>query len=264
MQQLDDELLAYLGGAWDQPPVLEPGWEHDGGARVVPRSGGRDPRRHASARVRSGRRVFAWKDPRVSLLLPFWRTVTPIATTIVVVRDPVEVVASLGARGYRGRAGRRPRACGSATCSRQRRDDPGHLLVRHGDLFDDLPGTVARLAGHLGLPGARRRDGGGGARAPRHRPAAPRRERGAAGLEATRCSNSRPRCGTTGPSTSISCPPSSRICSARGWLRPPIDGELLARARADVVAARETLRKTNRRVAKLEAELAATRSGRAR
>jgi hypothetical protein len=42
----------------------------------------------------------------------------------------------------------------------------------------------------------------------------------------------------------------------RGWLRPPMDGELLARARADVVRARETLRKTNRRVATLEAELA--------
>ena len=26
--QLDDELLAHLGGAWDQPPVLDPGWEH--------------------------------------------------------------------------------------------------------------------------------------------------------------------------------------------------------------------------------------------
>ena len=45
---------------------------------------------------------------------------------------------------------------------------------------------------------------------------------------------------------------------ARGWLRPPLDGELLARARADVVAARETLRKTNGRVAMLEAQLAAS------
>ena len=27
--QLDDELLAHLGGAWDQPPVLDPGWERE-------------------------------------------------------------------------------------------------------------------------------------------------------------------------------------------------------------------------------------------
>jgi hypothetical protein len=50
-------------------------------------------------------------------------------------------------------------------------------------------------------------------------------------------------------------PPAVAGLLGRGWLRPPMDGELLARARADVVAARETLRKTNRRVAKLEAQL---------
>ncbi len=27
--ELDDELLAALGGSWDQPPVLTPGWEAD-------------------------------------------------------------------------------------------------------------------------------------------------------------------------------------------------------------------------------------------
>jgi len=52
-------------------------------------------------------------------------------------------------------------------------------------------------------------------------------------------------------------PPLVTDLLARGWLRPPLDGELLARARADVVRARETLRKTNGRVATLEAQLAA-------
>ena len=150
IQQLDDELLAYLGGAWDQPPVLEPGWERtkglasfrDRAAEILVDSFG-------PCEDWSG--VIAWKDPRVSLLLPFWRTVTPIATTIVVVRDPVEVAASLGARGYQvgpvQAASLWLRYLFAATG-----DDPGHLLVRHGDLFDDLPGTVARLAAHLGLP----------------------------------------------------------------------------------------------------------------
>ena len=31
VKELDDELLAHLGGAWDQPPLLEPGWELDPG-----------------------------------------------------------------------------------------------------------------------------------------------------------------------------------------------------------------------------------------
>jgi hypothetical protein len=97
--ELDDELLAHLGGAWDQPPVLDPGWEHGPGleafrsraAAILDDTFGPTSQREA---------VIAWKDPRLSLLLPFWRTVTPIATTIVVVRDPVEVALSLGARGY--------------------------------------------------------------------------------------------------------------------------------------------------------------------
>ena len=76
-------------------------------------------------RARVGRAVIAWKDPRLSLLLPFWRTVTPIATTIVVVRDPVEVAASLGAARLPGRARRRPRASGCATSSRRRPTIPG-------------------------------------------------------------------------------------------------------------------------------------------
>ena len=67
--QLDDEVLAHLGGAWDQPPVLDPGWEHDEGL---------DPFRARAAEIlldsfgpvpdRPG--VIAWKDPRLSLLLP--------------------------------------------------------------------------------------------------------------------------------------------------------------------------------------------------
>ena len=54
--QLDDELLAHLGGAWDQPPVLDPGWEHDAGPRAVPGAGRGDPRRDVRAAPGSGRR----------------------------------------------------------------------------------------------------------------------------------------------------------------------------------------------------------------
>jgi len=99
LMQLDDELLAQLGGAWDQPPVLDQGWEH---------APDLDPFRERAAEILVDTfgppgvwaPVIAWKDPRLSLLLPFWRTVTDVETTIVVVRDPVEVAASLGARKY--------------------------------------------------------------------------------------------------------------------------------------------------------------------
>ena len=207
--------------------------------------------------------MLAWKDPRLSLLLPFWRTVTPIATTIVVVRDPVEVVASLGARGYQvgpvQAASLWLRYLYAATG-----DDPGHLLVRHNDIFTDLSGTVARLAAHLGLP------------APDAASEAAVREHLDTGLRHHDAAGSVPDAGTAVPATENPLldlaaavwnggavdldlvPAEVAELLGRGWLRPPMDGELLARARADVVAARETLRKTNRRVAKLEARARCT------
>jgi len=252
--QLDDEVLADLGGAWDQPPVLDPGWEHDEGL---------DPFRARAAEIlvetfgpvadRPG--MIAWKDPRLSLLLPFWQTVTPITTTIVVVRDPVEVIASLGARRY---------AVGAAQAASlwlryvfsAMANDPGALVVRHTEIFDDLPGTLARLAGHLGLPapGPEQEES---VRAHldtelRHHDAL---ETGAA-LENPLLDLAR-AIWNGGQVDLGAVPPRVADLLGRGWLRPPLDGELLARARADVVAARETLRKTNGRVAALEAQLAA-------
>jgi len=252
--ELDDELLAHLGGSWDQPPVLDPGWEHDPGlvafrsraVAILDDTFGPAPQRPA---------VIAWKDPRLSLLLSFWRTVTPIATTIVVVRDPVEVAASLGARGYPVGASQAAslwlRYLFAATAA-----DPGHLLVRHSDIFDDLPATLARLAHHLNLPepdaaaetavrahldlGLRHHDANS---------ASPDVDNPLLDLARTIWNDGDVDLRHAGPVVAD--------LVGRGWLRPPSDGELLARARADVVRARETLRKTNRRVATLEAELAA-------
>jgi hypothetical protein len=252
LMQLDDEVLAHCGGAWDQPPVLDPGWENDTGldrfraraAEILDASFGPAADRPA---------VIAWKDPRLSLLLPFWRTVTPIAATIVVVRDPVEVVASLGARGYAVGAGQAASLWLRYVCAALA-NDPDCLVVRHTDIFDDLPGTIGRLAGHLGLadPGA---DVEADVRAYldtdlRHHDAT------AASPEVESPLLDLARAIWNGGQVDVGAvPPLVADLLARGWLRPPLDGELLARARADVVAARETLRKTNGRVAALEAQL---------
>jgi hypothetical protein len=252
MTQLDDELLAHLGGSWDAPPVLDPGWEHDRGLAPF-RERAAVTLEASFGAVADWPAVVAWKDPRCALLLPFWRTVTPVATTIVVVRDPVEVAASLGKRGY-------PVGASQAASLWLRylfaavADDPGHLLVRHNEIFDDLSSTAARLAAHLGLPApdaateAAIRDHLD--RDLRHhdaKDASPELENPLLDLA---------RAVWNGGAVDLECaPPLVLDLIARGWLRPPIDGELLARARADVVAARETLRKTNGKVARLEREL---------
>ncbi len=250
---LDEELLAHLGGAWDQPPVLDPDWEHDGAL---------DAFRARAAEILDdtfgpalGRPpVIAWKDPRLSLLLPFWRTVTPIATTVVVVRDPGEVVASLGVRRYAVDAAQAAslwlRYVFAAAAN-----DPGHLLVRHTDIFEDLPGTIARLAVHLGLP---RPDAGVESAVRAHLdPGLRHHDAAAASPELDSPLLDLARAIWNGGAVDLALvPPPVADLFSRGWLRPPLDGELLARARADVVAARETIRVTNRRVATLEAKIA--------
>ena len=123
--------------------------------------------------------------------------------------------------------------------------------MRHSDIFDDLPGTIARIARHLDLP------------APDAAVEASVREHLDAGLRHHDAATASPDLDNPlldlaqaiwngGEIDLARLGPIVADLIGRGWLRPPVDGELLARARADVVKARETLRKTNRRVAMLE------------
>jgi hypothetical protein len=89
----NDDLLSYFGGRWDSPPELAPHW-----ANVEA----------AIAFVDAGRAMieelfesdhYLLKDPRISLLLPLWRQITSDrGCAVVVVRDPLEVAASLSRR----------------------------------------------------------------------------------------------------------------------------------------------------------------------
>jgi hypothetical protein len=83
----NDELLIRLDGAWDAPPDLPPGSLE---ALDLPES--LDPSRVLqSAYPRSGPSV--WKDPRLCLLLPFWRQVLPGPLAAVYVWRPALAVA---------------------------------------------------------------------------------------------------------------------------------------------------------------------------
>jgi hypothetical protein len=87
---LNDELLAALGGNATTPQVLADGWERASELDSL--------RERAAALVgsladRAG--VVGLKDPRLSLTLPFWRTVTPVARVVHCLRDPVETAPSL-------------------------------------------------------------------------------------------------------------------------------------------------------------------------
>ncbi|MDP8977386.1 MAG: sulfotransferase [Actinomycetota bacterium] len=145
---LNDDLLRTLGGSWREPPALADGWERD------PQLDGH--RAHARRVVRrvfgDGPGLLGWKDPRTSLLLPFWRTVTPVWRTVVVVRDPDEVVASLQARD--GLSAEHAVRLWLRYTTAAWRADPERRLLAYEHFFDDCDAAVDRLTEGLGLPSA--------------------------------------------------------------------------------------------------------------
>ena len=89
---MNDRILDAFGGAWDTPPALPDGWTRD------PRLDG--IRREAETLAAARAEPWGWKDPRTSLTAAFWRDLWPGLRFVVCVRNPLEVAASLRARGY--------------------------------------------------------------------------------------------------------------------------------------------------------------------
>jgi hypothetical protein len=242
VKELDDELLAHLGGAWDQPPLLTGDWALDPSL---------DPFRDRAADILSrdyageGRcheRPAGCKEPRFCLLHPFWRTVVPISATVVVVREPSQVAASLARRN-----GMDP-AQGAALWLRYlfaATTEPA-LVLSLDELTDDPEPTARRLAGHLGLPEP---EGDVLDRVRAHhdpsilhrRPATPAEDLRSPNMElATAVWNGGE------PALEILAP-AVRTALAEGWLGPPANRAAIDRARAENVQLNEKLRKWHRK-----------------
>jgi hypothetical protein len=87
-------LLRRFGGAWLSPPVFRAGWEDD--PRLL-RQVGRA--RRIFRQLYGDSRLWAWKDPRTALLLPFWRRALQFRPLVAVIhRNPLEVARSLETR----------------------------------------------------------------------------------------------------------------------------------------------------------------------
>ena len=141
--RLNDEIFAAMGGRWSDPPHLPEGWH---AAKRFDRF-----RSTADEIVTEGftGEVRMFKDPRASLVLPFWKDVAPITRTVVCTRAPGAVAASLARRNRIGeeRAGR--------LFVRYQVDayldgvDP--IVVPFEALVADPVGWTELLAGELGL-----------------------------------------------------------------------------------------------------------------
>ena len=89
--QVNEALLAEVGGGWDLPPIVPEGWEKWGQLAAL--------RQQATAAVNSlhGQSAWGWSDPCNCLTFPFWRALLPGVKVIVCLRNPLEMARSLHA-----------------------------------------------------------------------------------------------------------------------------------------------------------------------
>jgi len=90
--RINEALLRHFGGSWEFPPELEPGWEKDASLDEL-RS-----RARSLLETFSGRSSWGWKEPRTTILLPFWKSMIPNLRFVICVRNPLEVAKSLAKR----------------------------------------------------------------------------------------------------------------------------------------------------------------------
>lgn len=91
--QVNDDLLAQLGGSWQDPAPVADGWHLWEDVQIY-----RQRIRELVEQQFGDAEHAAWKDPRISLLLPVWVPDAGVGEVVLVLRDPRQVVRSVTAR----------------------------------------------------------------------------------------------------------------------------------------------------------------------
>jgi hypothetical protein len=144
VSDLNDDLLAALGGSWYEPPILADGW-----ASSPTLDGIRGHIDETMAGLFGAGATAGLKDPRMSLMLPLWKTRFTSMASVLVVRDPREVAQSLARRN--GIHRERGAYLWLRYVAGSWRNDPERLLVHAHQLFDDLDTTLDRICSFLAL-----------------------------------------------------------------------------------------------------------------
>ena len=140
---LNEELLARLGGTYFRPPDFAHGWTEAAVSALGDRAG-------AVLRGFAGREPWGWKDPRNSLTLPFWTSLMDDVRTVICLRHPWDVADSL----YRGRYFPAYRLRAIAGTIKKREPFPPHILNvilwrLHPELEPARPRALSKAVGQI-------------------------------------------------------------------------------------------------------------------
>jgi glycosyltransferase involved in cell wall biosynthesis len=143
--KIDDALLAHFGGSWDSPPNFKEDWEYDPSLeRIVEEA-------KTLVKTFSKSPQWGWKDPRTTILLPFWKSLIPNLKFVICVRSPLEVAKSLARRD------RIPTPKGAYLWNFYMRaairDTEGcpRIFAFYEDFFKEAPGEINKLIEFCGL-----------------------------------------------------------------------------------------------------------------
>jgi len=92
--KINNAILSHFGGSGASPPLLKTGWE------MEPEIAGLVREAKLLVQGFQGYPLWGWKDPRTTLLLPFWKKIIPQLRYIICVRSPLEVARSLWSRDH--------------------------------------------------------------------------------------------------------------------------------------------------------------------
>lgn len=144
--RVNDAIFSHFGGSWHNPPELPPGWQSKPELEHL--------RSRAKAVVDSygGHQNWAWKDPRASLLVPFWEQLVPDMTYIICVRNPIDVARSLQQRdglSMQEATGLWHQYVSSALAQTS---DSRRIIVFYEDFFEAPRAALTKLLEFLDVP----------------------------------------------------------------------------------------------------------------
>lgn len=143
--KINRALLEYFQASWEFPPQWKAGWQTDAAIESM-----RADARALIAEL-SPRSPWGWKEPRTTVLLPFWKSIVPGLRFVICIRSPLDVAKSLAKRNGI------PVERGMFLWHRYTRaaleDSEGspRMVVHYEDFFIDPHATIARLARFCGL-----------------------------------------------------------------------------------------------------------------